>query len=83
MTVAAGGFAAIISPGEIVASIGDLHFHDLRGTAAIKFYVAGLSERVVAEIIEWGARLHIVRYVDRTAATRAIIVQLNRCSEYE
>ncbi len=29
----------------------DLHFHDLRGTAATKFYVAGLSLRVIAEIM--------------------------------
>src|SRR5262249_30889652 len=31
----------------------DLHFHDLRGTAATKFYIAGLSERVIAEIMGW------------------------------
>ena len=29
----------------------DLHFHDLRGTAATNFYTAGLSERVIAEIM--------------------------------
>ena len=28
----------------------DLHFHDLRGTAATRFYIAGLSKRVIAEI---------------------------------
>jgi hypothetical protein len=27
----------------------DLHFHDLRGTTATKFYIAGLSIRVIAE----------------------------------
>ena len=26
---------------------------DLRGTAATKFYVAGLSERVIAEVMGW------------------------------
>ena len=31
----------------------NLHFHDLRGTAATKFYVAGLSERVIAEVMGW------------------------------
>ena len=31
----------------------DLHFHDLRGTAATKFYIAGLSEREIAEIMGW------------------------------
>jgi integrase len=57
----------------------DLHFHDLRGTAATRFYTAGLSERVIAEIMGWEeayvARI-IRRYVDRSAATRAIIRQL-------
>ena len=46
------------------------HFHDLR--AQRRFYVAGLSERVIAEIMGWDeehvARI-IRRYVDRTAAT--------------
>ncbi len=31
----------------------DLHFHDLRGTAATRFYVAGLPVRVIAEILAW------------------------------
>jgi integrase len=62
----------------------NLHFHDLRGTAATKFYIAGLSERVIAEIMGWEeenvARI-IRRYVDRTAATKAIIAQLNKARE--
>jgi integrase len=58
----------------------DLHFHDLRGTAATKFYVAGLSIRVIAEILAWSeeqVEKIIRRYVSRTAATKAAIVQLN------
>jgi integrase len=31
----------------------DLHFHDLRGTAATKFYLAGLTIREIAEILAW------------------------------
>ena len=62
----------------------DLHFHDLRGTAATRFYVAGLPERVIAEILAWSeeqvAKI-IRRYVDRSAATKAIIRQLNRGRE--
>lgn len=58
----------------------DLHFHDLRGTAATKFYIAGLSERVVAEIMGWEedqvARI-IRRYVSRDAATKAVIRQID------
>jgi integrase len=58
----------------------DLHFHDLRGTAATRFYVAGLPIRVIAEILAWSedqVEKIIRRYVDRTAATKAIIRQLN------
>lgn len=58
----------------------DLHFHDLRGTAATRFYIAGLSERVIAEILGWEEE-HVAkiirRYVGRSAATKAIIAQIN------
>jgi integrase len=59
----------------------DLHFHDLRGTAATKFYIAGLSERVIAEIMGWEEETVskiIRRYVGRSAATKAMIAQLNK-----
>src|SRR5262245_53203506 len=58
----------------------DLHFHDLRGTAATKFYIAGLSIRVIAEILAWSedqVERIIRRYVARSAATKAAIQQLN------
>ena len=62
----------------------DLHFHDLRGTAATRFYVAGLSERVIAEIMGWEEE-HVARilrrYVDRAAATKRIVRQLNRAEK--
>lgn len=35
------------------AGIGSLHFHDLRGTAATRFYRGGLSIREIAEIMTW------------------------------
>lgn len=35
------------------AGIEDLHFHDLRGTAATKFYLAGMTPREIAEIMGW------------------------------
>ena len=58
-----------------------LHFHDLRGTAATRFYTAGLPERVIAEIMGWEeeqvAKI-IRRYVSRSAATKAAIAQLNK-----
>jgi hypothetical protein len=58
----------------------DLHFHDLRGTAVTKFYIASVPERVIAEIMAWDedhvAKI-IRRYVDRAAATKALIRQIN------
>jgi integrase len=56
-----------------------LHFHDLRGTAATKFYIAGLEERVIAEIMGWSedeVKKIIRRYVGRQAATLALIEQM-------
>jgi integrase len=76
------GFGSSFNKAKIAAGMsnGDLHFHDLRGTAATRFYLAGLSERVIAEIMGWEEE-HVTRiirrYVGRTAATEAIIRQLN------
>ncbi|MBP8939633.1 MAG: site-specific integrase, partial [Agrobacterium sp.] len=54
--------------------------HDLRGTAATKFYIAGLSVRVIAEIMAWEEETVekiIRRYVGRNSATKEMIRQLN------
>jgi len=62
----------------------DLHFHDLRGTAATKFYIAGLSIRVIAEIMAWEedeVDKIIRRYVSRGSATKEAIRQLNEARE--
>lgn len=77
------GFGTAFNKAKIDAGMGerDLHFHDLRGTAATRFYGANLSERVISEIMGWEeaqvARI-IRRYVDRTALTRATIEHLNQ-----
>ena len=75
------GFGTMITKTKAKAGIGnELHFHDLRGTAATKFYVAGLPVRVIAEILGWTEKSveNIIRkYVGRDAATKAIIRQLN------
>jgi integrase len=76
------GFGSSFNKAKIIAGLADqdLHFHDLRGTAATRFYVAGLSERIIAEIMGWEEE-HVVkiirRYVGRSAATKALIRQLN------
>ena len=57
-----------------------IHFHDLRGTAAAKFYTVGFSEREIAEIMGWEeesvARI-IRRYVGRNAAIKELIRKLD------
>jgi integrase len=63
------------------AGIGDLHFHDLRGNAATRFYLAGLDMRTIAEIMGWGengVERIIRKYVSRSAATREVIRSLNK-----
>ena len=76
------GFGQMITAAKARAGIGDeLHFHDLRGTAATKFYSAGLELRVIAEILGWtesSVGQIIRKYVDRTAATEAVIRLLDR-----
>ena len=79
----ANGFGTAFNRAKIAAGLNDrdLHFHDLRGTAATKFYTAGLSERVIAEIMGW-EEAHVSRiirrYVGRNAATAEMIALLNR-----
>jgi integrase len=73
-------FAASFHAAKSAAGIGDLHFHDLRGTAATRFYIAGLSIRAIGEILGWeedNVEKIIRKYVARGAATRAAIRQLN------
>ena len=77
------GFGSSFNKAKLRAGLGDrdLHFHDLRGTAATRFYVAGINERSIAEMMGWEedhvGRI-IRRYVSRSAATEEIIRQLNR-----
>jgi integrase len=76
------GFGTAFNRAKIGAQMNkrDLHFHDLRGTAVTKFYIIGIPERVIAEIMAWEEE-HVAkiirRYVDRTAATKALIRQIN------
>jgi len=63
---------------------GELHFHDLRGTAATKFYVADLPIRAIAEILGWtedNVESIIRKYVGRDAATKAVIRLLDKRAE--
>jgi integrase len=76
------GFGSSFNKAKIDAGLADrnLHFHDLRGTAATRFYIAGLRMRWIGEILGWSednVERVIRRYVARGAAMRAAIHQLN------
>src|SRR5262252_4162947 len=82
----ANGFGTAFDRAKIAAGMSerDLHFHDLRGTAATRFYVAGLPERAIADIMGWEedhVSSIIRRYVDRTAAIKDVIRQLNQAKK--
>ncbi len=77
----ADGFGSSFNKAKIDAGMSerDLHFNDLRGTAATKFYIAGFSMREIAETLAWeeaSVEKIIRRYVGRTAAIKARIRKL-------
>jgi integrase len=75
------GFGSSFNKAKIDAGLDerDLHFNDLRGTAATKFYIAGFSMREIAETLAWeeeSVEKIIRRYVGRSAALKARIRKL-------
>ena len=73
-------FRSTFHQAKNAAGLDRLHFHDLRGTAATRFYAAGLSIRTIGEILGWtedNVEKIIRKYVARGTATRAAIRQLN------
>jgi integrase len=77
----ADGFGSSFNKAKIDAGMTerDLHFNDLRGTAATRFYIAGFSMREIAETLAWeeeSVEKIIRRYVGRTAAIKARIKKL-------
>jgi integrase len=61
------------------ARFAELHFHDLRGTAATKLYQIGLSELQMAKWLGWQVKTVtalIERYVDDNAASNALAEKL-------
>ncbi|MBH5372965.1 tyrosine-type recombinase/integrase [Bradyrhizobium glycinis] len=74
----ADGFGSSFNKAKIDAAMVemDLHFNDLRGTAATKFYLAGFTEREIAETLAWeeeSVKKIIRRYVGRQAAIKAMV----------
>jgi integrase len=77
----ADGFGSSFNTAKLGAGLADrdLHFNDLRGTAATKFYIAGFSMREIAETMAWeeeSVEKIIRRYVGRSAAIKARIRKL-------
>lgn len=59
----------------------DLHFHDLRGTAATRMYLGGLEKAEIAEALAWDEESVdriIKRYVTRDALLRDRIKRLDQ-----
>ncbi|MET4601093.1 integrase [Bradyrhizobium sp. JR4.1] len=77
----ADGFGSSFNKAKIDAKMSglDLHFNDLRGTAATKFYIAGFTMREIAETLAWeeeSVEKIIRRYVGRSAAMKDRIRKL-------
>lgn len=77
----ADGFGSSFNKAKIDAEMSerDLHFNDLRGTAATKFYIAGFNMREIAETLAWeetSVEKIIRRYVSRSAAIKERIRKL-------
>jgi integrase len=52
----------------------DLHFHDLRGTAATRMYIAGLKVRAIAEIMAWSED-DVDRLIDRYVRKNELLME--------
>ena len=58
------GFGSSWAKACAKAKITDLHFHDLRGTAATRLYGAGFTEREIAHVMTW-AEEDVAVLIDR------------------
>jgi integrase len=77
----ADGFGSSFNKAKIDAGMSerDIHFNDLRGTAATKFYIAEFTMREIAETLAWeedSVERIIRRYVGRLAAIKERIKKL-------
>ena len=59
----ASGFSASWQTAMKRAGLSELHFHDLRGTAATRLFLAGFTVREIAETMGW-AELQVERLID-------------------
>lgn len=78
-----GGFGSSFQKAKKRAGI-DKHFHDLRGTAATRMYVGGLTEREIAEICTWSedyVAAMIRKYVKKDELLRDRIRRLDEARQ--
>jgi len=76
-----GGFGSTFAKAKAAAGLSHLHFHDLRGTAATRFRLAGFTDKEIAETLAWseGKLKGIIdRYVRRDAVMRDRIERLGK-----
>ncbi len=71
------GFNAAWNKAKIAAELQRLHFHDLRGTAATRFYIGGLSIRMIAEIMTW-SETRVGRLIDRYVKRDELLIEAIR-----
>jgi len=69
----ASGFSASWQTAAKRAGLTDLHFHDLRGTAATRLFLAGFTVREIAETMGW-AEQQVERLIDTYVKRDEIIL---------
>lgn len=74
------GFGSSWGDAKRRAGLDHLHFHDLRGTAATRFYLGGLTTREIAQIMTWSEAdvdALLDRYVRKEDLLRDVIRRLD------
>jgi len=79
----ADGLSSSFNKTKIAAGLegANLHFHDLRGTAATRFASAGLKPQQIAMLLGWKVETVeriLSRYVNRDQVIRDLAAQLNK-----
>lgn len=80
----ANGLSSTFYDVRAKAGLSHLRFHDLRGTAATRFYTAGIETRDIAEIMGWSEKSVqrlVDRYVNKHARHQAIADQLDEYAD--
>lgn len=75
------GFKTVFRKAKAKAKTGDLHFHDLRGTAVTRIYLTGLDAAGIATIFAWSVQRveNILRkYVSGDAVALDLLARMNQ-----